>query len=303
MARRRRQPSVIEIAFVENWKVSAALAAVISLAVFIVEPWLPVSTNPYLKVAAIAVKPLGLILAGLFGSIAAFKLFVQIKRGRRSTSNTRSGNFAAMRAMEKTWRPPDIGRTVVPLHERPDVWSLEFLQSLEWKRFKDLCAAYYEEKGMHVAATLLGTAGGIDIKLYQDNTSSPAATLQCKAWNGRAIGVKEVREFLGVMSREKIDKGFYMTSGGYTQEAVTFARANRITLVTGEMLLMMIARLPESSRKKLMTLASAGDYTTPTCPSCAIKMVQRSGRRGAFWRCKNFPRCRQRLYSKKQETG
>ncbi|MGB8857191.1 MAG: topoisomerase DNA-binding C4 zinc finger domain-containing protein [Burkholderiales bacterium] len=43
-------------------------------------------------------------------------------------------------------------------------------------------------------------------------------------------------------------------------------------------------------------MATEGEYSTPSCPSCGIKMLIRSGRQGNFWGCKNFPRCRQILH-------
>lgn len=302
--RRRRQPSIIEIALVENWKVSTALAAMFGAGVFFLVPLLQTSSNPYLKIISLAAQPIGLILTGVFGLIAIFKFATRSKRATQpAVGMAPRGNLAAIRAMERTWRPPEIGRTVVPLHDRPDVWALEFLQSIEWKRFEELAAAYYEEKGMRAEATPLGADGGIDIKLFQEDTDTPTAIVQCKAWGVRPVGVKEMREFFGVMNHEKIGKGFYMTSGSFTPQAMAFARENGIAPITGEMLLMMLERLPETSSKKLLTLAAAGDYTTPTCPSCGIKMIKRSGRRGEFWGCKSFPKCRQRLYLKKTESN
>ena len=80
-------------------------------------------------------------------------------------------------------------------------------------------------------------------------------------------------------------------------EAKVVAQANRITLVDGSMLLMMIERLPEGEWQDLLAFATAGDYATPTCPSCGIKMraVQGKGGRPDFWGCHHYPRCRQVL--------
>jgi len=167
--------------------------------------------------------------------------------------------------------------------ERPGDWSLKLIQDIEWKKFEELSTAYYIEKGIKAEATSLGADGGIDIKLYQDDSGNPTSIVQCKAWNTRFVGVKEIREFLGVMSHEKIAKGFYMASGKYSDDAKEIAKANRITMITGEMLLMMIKRLPDDAQKRLLDQATEGDYTTPSCPSCGSKMIKRSGKRGEFW--------------------
>lgn len=104
-------------------------------------------------------------------------------------------------------------------------------------------------KGIRAEATSLGADGGIDIKLYQDDSGNPTSIVQCKAWNSKQVGVKEIREFLGVMTHEKITKGFYMTSGEYSLDAKETALSNKITLINGEMFLVMINRLSVASQQ------------------------------------------------------
>ena len=178
---------------------------------------------------------------------------------------------------------------------KPEAWSLELLSNIEWKRFEDLCAEYYREKGIRCETTPLGADGGIDLKLYQGDSGKPTTIVQCKAWVGRLVGVKLVRELRGVMASENIEKGFFMTSSAYSQDAKEFARSNNITLIDAKLFLMMIMRLPREARDRLLSFTTKGDYTTPTCPACGIKMVRRDGSRGAFWGCKSYPRCRQIL--------
>lgn len=186
--------------------------------------------------------------------------------------------------------------------QRPASWSMELLQQIEWKLFEDISAAYYKEKGIRAELTKLGADGGIDIKLFQDDSGKPTSLVQCKAWNTKLVGVKPIREFLGVMSHEKIPKGFFMASGSYSPDAMEIAKANGITLVDGKMFLAMIQRLPADAQQRLLDLATAGEYTTPSCPSCGVKMRRRSGKRGDFWGCLNFPRCRQMLHVKASTT-
>jgi restriction system protein len=181
---------------------------------------------------------------------------------------------------------------------KPTDWSLDLLQQIEWKVFEDLSAAYYKEKGIRAELTKLGADGGIDIKLFQDESGKPTSLVQCKAWNSQLVGVKAIREFLGVITHEKVAKGFFMASKGFTPDAVEIAKANRIILVDGYMFLTMIKRLPVDAQQRLLVLATQGDYKTPSCPSCGIKMIRREGKRGAFWGCRNYPKCRQILHAK-----
>lgn len=186
----------------------------------------------------------------------------------------------------------------VPPHPRngtedqPSSWSLPLLRSLEWKRFEDLVEAFYLAKGLRAETTSLGADGGIDLKLYERGSTAPTALVQCKAWTAKPVGVRQIREFLGVLSHEKIPKGYYLSAGTYSGDARELSLHHDLTLIDGEMFLTMIEHLPEQSRATLLAFATRGDYLTPTCPSCGIKMVKRTGGRGDFWGCLNFPKCR-----------
>ena len=186
---------------------------------------------------------------------------------------------------------------------KPQVWSLDLLSAIEWKRFEDLAAEYYREKGIRCETTSLGADGGIDLKLFHDDSGKPTTIVQCKAWAGRMVGVKPVRELRGVMASEQVEKGFFMTSSTYSDDAKEFARKNQITLIDAALFLMMIKRLPQEAQQRLLRFATQGDYMTPTCPTCGVKMVKRNGSRGAFWGCKNYPRCKQILNFGRQASS
>jgi restriction system protein len=311
MARRSKKGSVLDMAINEDWMFSAILSIVFCYIVFFV---IPSVTNLMLKPMLLAFKSLGLILAVIFGLIALVKFLRQKSISRSAVHIKPLGNlkndlqasflptiqdinfYEHNKAVLNTAIQPRPVAQVSTAKERPTTWTLELIKELEWKKFEELCTAFFLEKGIRAKATFLGTDGGIDIKLYQDDSGSPTSIVQCKAWNSWKVGVQQIREFLGVMTHEKISKGFYMTSGEYSEEAKSTAKANRITLINGGMLLAMIKRLSFESQKNLLVLATRGDYTTPTCPSCGVKMLKRSGKRGDFWGCRNFPRCHHRFH-------
>ncbi len=180
---------------------------------------------------------------------------------------------------------------------KPTEWSIELLRDLEWKRFEDVCQKFHALKGIRSETTPLGPDGGIDIRLYQDDSGKATSIVQCKAWGKRFVGVQPVRELLGVMAHEKIEKAFFMASGNFSDEAKAFAQSNPITLINGDMLVTMIKRLPAADQQSLLAFATEGDFNTPTCPSCGIKMRRVPGTSGRpdFWGCQHYPRCRQKL--------
>ena len=172
-------------------------------------------------------------------------------------------------------------------------WTPELLKCLEWRRFEELCAAYFEALGFRADVADSGIA------LYAQGAERASIIAQCRPWDAYRVGIKPVRALHGAMSAGNVAEGMLMTSGKFTQEARAYAGKGKISLVDGEELLAKISALVPEKALALLELATRGDYLTPTCPSCAIKMVQRKstarGRR--FWGCRNYPACKQTFYS------
>ncbi len=176
-------------------------------------------------------------------------------------------------------------------------WSAELLAAIEWKRFEEVCAGLFERLGFATKLATCGADGGIDIHLYRPPSDQPVAIVQCKAWN-KKVGVNVIRELRGVMSSEGVAEGIFVTTSTYSDDAIAFAKANQIDLMDGKTVLRTILKLTEEQQISLLRLATAGDYTTPTCASCGVKMIARTPKAGgkAFWGCVNYPGCKMKLY-------
>lgn len=188
--------------------------------------------------------------------------------------------------------------------ESPRCWSLEVLRSLEWKRFETVCAVYLRMIGLEPEETRIGADGGVDIRVYRPGKEKPVGIVQCKAWSSYKVGVKPVRELYGVMAAEGITTGKFITSGEFTREALEFAEGKKLRLISGERFLAAIRKLSEEKQQALLEEALEGDYRTPTCPQCGIKMKVRQGRNGGrqFWGCVRYPRCRATLVFKAEDS-
>lgn len=180
-------------------------------------------------------------------------------------------------------------------------WNETILSKIEWKQFERVCTEYYRMIGFNARETNIGADGGVDIRLYEKDgefAGKPLAIIQCKAWNTYKVGVKLVRELFGIMAAEQVENGILITSGEFTSEASEFAAGKKIELISGPHFYRLILTLPEAGRQKLLEVALEGDYATPTCPSCDLKMVLRTKGNGGpqgekFWGCVRYPRCRQ----------
>jgi restriction system protein len=177
--------------------------------------------------------------------------------------------------------------------QRPpsEVGSARVFEDIEWRRFEALCASLFGQAGFETRAQSHGADGGVDIWLYSQHAEGPAAVVQCKHWIGKAVGVKEVREFYGVMASHKLQRGTFATSSTFTADARQFAKDNGISALHGQGLLALISRRTPVQQELLLAIAYEGEYWRPTCASCGLKMVERSARR-SVWGCVNFPHCR-----------
>jgi restriction system protein len=300
---RKRKQSGIDVLIRSPWWISAILGAV----GYIVLRWLIPSffaSNPFLVSLAAMSRLLAWLAPCGFGVIALISFFANKRienqsftpQKQKSNKVTRAEPTVNINPQEK-WgenSPPSsssIPDVIIPPYT--PTWSIESLRSLEWKRFELLCAQYYEAAGFKAVTIANGADGGIDVRLFKSDPKLPIAIVQCKAWS-KAVGVKEVRELLGVMAHEKVTRGIFITNGSYTPDALAFGASNPIQLLDGQAFLQKIQDLDSAAQDKLAAFAFDGDYKTPTCASCGIKMVKKK----AFWGCSNYPRCRTKIYFK-----
>jgi restriction system protein len=172
-------------------------------------------------------------------------------------------------------------------------WNIDLLRVIEWKGYEKLCAGYFERLGFRAEVGHFGADGGVDIRLYRDGSPQPGILVQCKSWRNYKVGVREVRELLGVMTAANVVEGIFMTTSVFTQDAKAFAMNMNMHLIDGHDLLAKIQELSPEGAAELLAMATAGDFMTPSCPSCGIKLIERQGKgRGPFWGCRNYPRCR-----------
>lgn len=173
-------------------------------------------------------------------------------------------------------------------------WTKQVFSDIEWRRFEAVCERLFAQGGFEAKTQSHGADGGVDIWLYSKNSEGPAAVVQCKHWVGKPVGVKELREFFGVMASKGLKRGTFATSSTFTSAAMEFAKENGINILDGERLLALIGRRSQSQQEELLGVAYEGEYWRPTCASCGVKMVGRTPAKGGsqFWGCANFPRCR-----------
>ena len=166
------------------------------------------------------------------------------------------------------------------------------LRTIDWFQFEKIVAVAYRKLGYSV--TRRGGAnpdGGIDLLIIKNGETK---AVQCKQWKTWNVGVKAVREFLGALTDAKVQRGIFVTLGGYTGEAKQLADKHGIKMLNETEL----ARMLESADAKYdpEILALLRDQRK-FCPKCESEMVLRTAKKGLgagnkFWGCSSYPRCR-----------
>jgi restriction system protein len=240
---------------------------------------------------------LSLIVPAIIAMIIIIVIFIGNKTETGDKKNKRI-------AAPKLVKPIQIKQSTKPFQikteskrtgEQVISWNKAFLKSLEWKRYEEVCMEYLKIKNCEANVTCTGADGGVDIRVC-DKNGRLLAIGQCKAWN-KPIGVNLIRELYGIMAAEQVRHGIFLTTSIFSQDAIEFAKDRRLLLIDADEFVDLINGLDDISKRRIDGIATEGDYSTPTCVHCNVKMVKRIIKKGInagneFWGCINYPKCK-----------
>jgi restriction system protein len=206
-------------------------------------------------------------------------------------------------AAMSAWRRNKRKRLVVDVTHST---ASDALHGMSWREFETLVGEGFRLQGYEVVETGGGGAdGGVDLVLTRPRKNGGEKFLvQCKQWRAFRVGVDVVRELYGVMAARGATGGFVVTSGTFTEDAISFASGRNVTLVDGPKLRGLLKQAQDgtvrsSARPAVNSSAqpSMAPVQAANCPLCAKTMVRRTAKRGAntggeFWGCTGYPACR-----------
>lgn len=120
------------------------------------------------------------------------------------------------------------------------------------ERLRDVCAAVFEMEGYRVK--LRPVASGADLGLLRGNTEKTEILVQCLSGRVGLASGKFVRELLGTMVAEGVEKGWVVSPGGFTAEARKFAGEHGIGLIGSEELQQRLGELPTMARLRVLAV-------------------------------------------------
>lgn len=102
--------------------------------------------------------------------------------------------------------------------------------------FENVCQQLVENMGFRTETTKASGDGGIDLIAYNNQPLlSGKYIIQCKRYSG-SVGEPIIRDLYGVVMSERANKGILMTTGYFTNSAISFAEGKPIELIDGQKL-------------------------------------------------------------------
>lgn len=141
-----------------------------------------------------------------------------------------------------------------PVHQREQAWSPRVLTSMHWQRFEALCEAFFSQVGFATHARSHGEQGGVDLWLQSTRMDAPRI-VQCKHRPSKPVGLKDLRDFSGLMRANQLRHGSYVTSSTFTPDALAFAKEHGIQAQDGAALLKLIALRTTEQQAELLAVA------------------------------------------------
>ena len=213
----------------------------------------------------------------------------------------KDNNIDEVKPVSSKAKPKRIGLLAATPEQTPTIstersisWNKQVFADIEWRRFEAVCERLFAQSGFKTKSQSHGSDGGVDVWMYSAHAEGPVSIAQCKHFRSKEVDVKLIREFFGVMSSHKLQRGTFVTTSTFTADAQKFANENGINALDGDKLLKLIATRTPEQQKELLDIAYEGEYSIPTCASCGIKLVKRT----KFWGCSNFPKCSTKIYFK-----
>lgn len=115
---------------------------------------------------------------------------------------------------------------------------LDHFKAMKSWEFEEYIAQLYLKLGYKTERVGRGYDGGVDVIAEKNGIKY---YIQCKKYNTSTVGVKEIREFYGVLVDHTAQgKGIFITTNIFSSEAEYFAKDKPIELIDGQKLVRLI---------------------------------------------------------------
>ncbi|MEH7272628.1 restriction endonuclease, partial [Neobacillus vireti] len=131
---------------------------------------------------------------------------------------------------------------------------------------------------------------GADLLLKKDRKK---IVVQAKRYS-KDVGIKAVQEVMGARSYYKADEAWVVSNSYFTKAARELARNGNVALVNRDELIDYILVLSGTSQSQVAatSIQAVSINHDLKCSKCGSPMLLKRGKRGDFYGCSSFPKCR-----------
>ncbi len=185
--------------------------------------------------------------------------------------------------------------------------GIDEVDKMSGRDFERFLKELFKKRGFTVKETAVVGDYGADLILEK---LGKRFVVQAKRWK-QNVGIKAVQEAVGSIKHYNAHNGVVITNSYFTDNARELARSNSIELWDRDKLIDIIRETKKMDsgavekeelvkKKPAASLNSVSLRKKILCPRCGKPLVLRSGKRGRFWGCSAFPRCR---FTKEYQVG
>lgn len=229
---------------------STAQSVLVGAGLLLMLSWLGAWFFRWEHVPVLAIT-LVLAVVGLLAVVARVAGRATVATGRPPLQTRPAGP-----GMARLDEPVPQSEDTTPLHGKR--WSLDVFAHIDAQRFAAVCETWFSWAGFDTRHECHRTQEGVDIWLHAPRLPGPVAIVRCKHAPDKPVGLQELRDFQGLVSRCKDAHGTFTTTSTYTPEALQFARENGIEVVDGRALLRRILTRTRQSQQALLAVAYHG---------------------------------------------
>ncbi|RPF55272.1 restriction endonuclease [Aquisalibacillus elongatus] len=154
-------------------------------------------------------------------------------------------------------------------------------------QFEYFLKLLFKHQGYKVSETNTTGDYGADLILTKEQQK---IIVQAKRYKSR-VGIKAVQETVSAIPYYNGTEGWVVTNNEFTDAAINLAKTNNVRLIERKELMEMILRLNEEQPDQLVNQTQQEDLKEK-CKRCGSELVLRNSKRGQFYGCSNFPKCR-----------
>lgn len=174
--------------------------------------------------------------------------------------------------------------------------GIDIVDEMSGEEFEEFLLAHFKNLGYQGYLTPSTADYGADLVLEKDARRIVA---QAKRWK-RTVGIEAVQQIVGAIKHYDATKGMVITNSTFTENAYELAKSNGVELWDrGKLIEVMrnangqeLAHGIASGANIVTEIGCTESVSTEVCPRCKSPLILRNGKRGQFWGCSNYPKCR-----------